>query len=536
MKILSLKPGHDGAVAYVEDGKLGFSLEAEKDSFERHAVLSPSTFLQALELMPSSPDVIALSGWHKFIGEPYALQQSIGAGYAGLGELRDLPFQLFGRDVRYFTSSHERSHLYCAVALAPYAPIDQCVILLWEGVIGSFYHWRNGGSNIRRIPVLWQPGARYGALFALADPTFPTTMASPRHEDAGKLMALAAYGNAEQLTNEERSTVERLLRSDSSLYPFRKEAYRESPLFNCEVEAASLKNAARYLSDRLFELFLEAARTSCPHDLPLIISGGCGLNCEWNTRWRNCGLFTSVFVPPVCNDSGSAIGTGVEAASHFGGECALDWSVYCGAPFVMDVVADHSEWQIEPLDAAGVAARLARDEVIAWVQGRYEIGPRALGHRSILASPLNEGNRDRLNAIKRRAHYRPIAPCCLDNELALHFEGQGEDPYMLYFHRVSTAALPAITHVDGTARVQVVKAGDGSTFEGILSACRDVTGFGVLCNTSLNFPGLGFINRLSDLLAYAGVTGIDCAVVEDSVYVRRQDPRAGKSVGTNRQG
>jgi hydroxymethyl cephem carbamoyltransferase len=160
--------------------------------------------------------------------------------------------------------------------------------------------------------------------------------------------------------------------------------------------------------------------------------------------------------------------------------------------------------------------------VVAWVQGRAEIGPRALGHRSLLASPLKAENKDVLNEIKLREPYRPVAPACLLEELPRWFEDAREDPYMLFFARVKTDALPAVTHVDRTARVQSVGPDGDPRFRALLQAQSRRTGYGVLCNTSLNYKGFGFINRSADLFFYCERRSIDHAVVGDAWYRRRR--------------
>ncbi|MQB01928.1 MAG: hypothetical protein GEU78_16920 [Actinobacteria bacterium] len=154
------------------------------------------------------------------------------------------------------------------------------------------------------------------------------------------------------------------------------------------------------------------------------------------------------------------------------------------------------------------------------LEGRYEIGPRALGHRSLLASPLLASSKQVLNTIKGREAYRPIAPCCRCEELDRLFVSPVEDPYMLYFSLIKTNALPAITHADGTARVQSVRAGDVPMLHRLLQAFGSQTGYGVLCNTSLNYHGRGFINSMSELLAYCEASEIREVVVEDRWYRR----------------
>lgn len=408
------------------------------------------------------------SGWHKFLAGQHS---TIGAGYNGPDRVSVRDGHFFGTAVKVFSSSHERSHLFSAAALAPGAPLERCVILVWEGVTGAFYEWADYGAKISRTHVMSQPGARYAALFGLADPTFPDSGSDPRMEDAGKLMALAAFAEAGAIEPAERTTVDRLLTVGESMYPFDKSSFAGSPLHNCGVTTDEFHRAARYLTDRIFEIFRQAAVDLCPRDVPLLIAGGCGLNCEWNRRWRDSGLFTDVFVPPCANDSGSAIGHAVDAATHFGEQCKLTWSVYAGAPFRHDIAADPGLWSTQPLHLGQLAGVLANGRVVAWVEGRYEIGPRALGHRSLLASPLTATSKQQLNAIKHRADYRPIAPVCRAEDLGRWFSPVIDDPYMLYFSDVTTDALPAITHVDGSARVQSGSSRSGNTSYRSCTSC-----------------------------------------------------------------
>jgi len=126
----------------------------------------------------------------------------------------------------------------------------------------------------------------------------------------------------------------------------------------------------------------------------------------------------------------------------------------------------------------------------------------------------------RLNGIKRREPYRPIAPVCLAEEASRCFDGADLSPHMLYFFKVRAPELRAVTHVDGSARVQTVSQADNPRVHSLLSAFKNETGFGVLCNTSLNFPGRGFINRSSALFAFAVAEGIETVVVDDRMFTR----------------
>jgi hydroxymethyl cephem carbamoyltransferase len=516
MLIFALKPAHDGGIAVVRDGRLLFSLEAEKDSFDRYSGLTPTTLLDAARLCDDVPDVVALGGWHK--AKPSV--GNIGAGYLG-EELQSEFSTFFGKRVRFFSSSHERSHILSAIGMAPESEHEFQTVLVWEGAAGSFFVVDRRGQVIRTVPVMTQPGARYSFIFSLADPGFPDRAPEQRLGDSGKLMALAAFADPEDADPDVVATVDQILKLET-LYPVPKGQFRDSPLYNAGVQSPVAKAAAALITQRIFDTFRSRAEQALPAGTPLRISGGCGLNCDWNELWRRSGHFSSVFVPPCPNDSGSAIGTAIDAQLAETGDYRIDWSVYSGLAFDEDAVPDASRWETRRYTAAALAQALAERRVVAWVQGRWEIGPRALGNRSLLAEPFHRETKDRLNEIKKREDYRPIAPACRVEDLGEAFDADFEDPYMLYFRRVRTPRLAAVTHVDGTARVQTVSRTDNAALHELLSAFAAERGLGVLCNTSLNYNGLGFINRMSDLVNYCESRGVDDMVVGDRWYVRRR--------------
>ena len=511
MLILGVKPGHDGAIAALQDGRLLFSLEGEKDSFPRHAALGPGMTLELAELLPEAPDVIAYSGWHK---TPVLGHKDDGAGYPGPDALAHRSARLFGKETKIFTSSHERSHIAMAVGMAPKDDASLRAVLCWEGSIGSFYLLDERCELKSVIPVMSSPGYRYGFVYALADETAPL---APRLEDAGKLMALAAFAKPSDAGPEITRFIDKLLEPDTRL---NKSAHKDAPIYNVGVESELTKAAAAVITERIFEAFAAAARTHLPPGLPLYISGGCGLNCEWNMRWRTLGHFSSVFVPPCTNDSGSALGTAIDAQWQFTDERTIEWDVYSGLEFEWDIEPDSGKWQRRQLNLAELAAELERGRIVAWIQGRWEIGPRALGNRSILAEPFQSSTRDRLNEIKQREGYRPVAPCCRIEDAGKVYDDASGDPYMLYFRRALSDDLKAVTHVDGTARVQTVTSQANKRLHDLLSAFSERTGLGVLCNTSLNFRGHGFINRMSDLAMYCERRGIHDFVAGDAWFQR----------------
>lgn len=515
MKILGMKPGHDGTLALIDaqSRQLEFSIEAEKDSYPRYEVLHPELLVLGGELADTFPDVVAVSGWNK---RSLSTRDGRGVGYLGHADdaVRHHRSRMFGRDITYFTSSHERSHLWCAYALSPFAQGQPCYALVWEGELGDFY-FIDEQLRVEKIgQVMSAPGKRYALLYSLADPGFAQPRGKFRHEDAGKLMALCAYGESGPMTPEEVATSDALLGSGDIGRDFSKQELRHLRHHDIGLTHPEFTRLAKRHSDRIFEQFRQFAELRLQRGLPLLIAGGCGLNCDWNTAWRNSGLFSAVFAPPCTNDTGSSIGTAVDAMREFTGQAKLSWDVYCDREFVDDRPA-MPDVTLEPLDLGKVAKLLADGAVVAWTHGRCEMGPRALGHRSLLAAPFTEAMRDRLNAIKKREPFRPIAPLCLEEDVAEHFDWQGPSPHMLFFQKVRNAALRAVTHVDGTARVQTVREATEARVWRLLREFRAVTGAGVLCNTSLNFNGAGFINRTSDLHAYCRMHGIDAFVYGD---------------------
>ena len=524
MLILAIKPDHDGAIAAISGREVLFSLESEKDSFGRHAPLTPTRVLEAAQLLDRTPDVLALGGWSR-------RHHTIGAGYGGTGEpLRDT-LRLFGGDCELFSSTHERSHIAMACGMAPADDARQRAVLVWEGSLGSFYLVNERWEVTAGFPVLSQPGARYSFLFSIADETFPDRGASHRLEDAGKLMALAAYGDPETTEPAVVDTVERIL-ALPEVDPAPKHLFSDSPIYNAGVQTQLFKDAAALLNERIFDVFRATAERHLPAGIPLHVSGGCGLNCDWNARWRELEHFASVFVPPCTDDSGSALGTGIDALTALSGDPHVDWDVYAGLAFVPDAEPDPEVWEQRELREDALADALAEGAIVAWVQGRWEIGPRALGNRSLLAEPFDPRTRDRLNAIKQREDYRPIAPVCRIEDAARLFSGGGyEDPYMLYFRRVVGQGLGAISHVDRSARVQTVSHATNPALHELLGAFAARHGAGVLCNTSLNFRGHGFINRMSSLVDYCEARGVSDMVVDGRWFHCRREVVPGRSLG-----
>lgn len=524
MDIVAYNPGHDGAVSHIRDGRLVSSLEAEKDSNYRYSPLSSRDILDAIGQLEQVPDALCAGGW--WPREPRPTGPTNHVGYRGIDETQIMVSErrFFGKTIPFFSSSHERSHLLCGFGMSPFPQGAPCYALIWEGAIGAFYEIGPDMKITLLADVMNQPGNRYASIYGLADPTFPKNAPFSRFSDAGKLMALASFSRRDIATPEEEALIEFILSSRDvrlDLY-----AHLDSSVhFNVGLDDEEFRNFAGIYSDRIFETFYRFAEANLRKGLPLVIAGGCGLNCDWNTKWVETGHFSEVFVPPVPNDSGSAIGTAVDAQFHFTGNAKIEWGVYAGLPFVADADVVPGRYDTSDVTNEDVADMLSAGLILGWVSGRYEIGPRALGNRSILAAPFDDATRMRLNEIKQREQFRPIAPVCLEEDAAQWFGCHRASPFMLYTYQARTGALSAVTHVNGTARLQTVTAAANPRLHDLLVAFKARTGYGVLCNTSLNFSGKGCINNLTDLDAYASERELDGFVIEGRAYLRRDSER-----------
>src|SRR5664280_1208514 len=213
MKILSYNPGHDGAIAYLKDGHLMFSIEAEKNSSYRYSPISSHDVFRILGELDEIPDVICTGGWWPRDDYEYLHGSDVHVGYRGESKSDVIidKRRLFGSHVHYFSSSHERSHLLSAYGMSSLSKGTPCNALIWEGAIGAFYEIDSELNITLLADVLNQVGNRYALLYGLADPTFPKDRPYFRFQDAGKLMALTSFSNRSTPTSEEKKLLTYLL-------------------------------------------------------------------------------------------------------------------------------------------------------------------------------------------------------------------------------------------------------------------------------------------------------------------------------------
>ena len=274
---------------------------------------------------------------------------------------------------------------------------------------------------------------------------------------------------------------------------------------------------------RLEEVLLELLRWL--HDETgercLTMAGGVALNCVANSRLFEEGPFAEIWAQPASGDSGTALGAALYVARELGDTVEPLRTPALGREWSdeeLRVWLDTAAIAYErPADIAeAVAEVLADNGIVAWFQGCSEYGPRALGHRSLLANPLYPENLERINDVKGREQFRPVAPMVLAEKAPEIFAGPLPSPYMLFTHRVADAwkkRIPAVVHVDGTARIQTVDRGQEPLVARMLEAFEARTGTPVVVNTSLNTAGRPMVDDPRDALECFGSAPIDALAI-----------------------
>lgn len=264
----------------------------------------------------------------------------------------------------------------------------------------------------------------------------------------------------------------------------------------------------------------------------VVLSGGVALNCPANARAARETPFEHVRVAPAVDDSGLPLGA-AQAVAHdlFGlprpdvdpdsAEIAYLGGAYDDYAVERAIAAAGDAVRVSECgDAAGAAAEdIAGGRIVAWFEGRSEVGPRALGHRSILADARPAENWRRVNQLKKREEWRPFAPAVLREKADRWFDGPLPSPHMLFTAQVRGADLPAITHVDGSARVQTVGPECGG-FRRLLEAFDARTGVPVVMNTSFNGPGEPIVETPEQAIEFLKSSGIDAVFLEGRKLVR----------------
>ena len=269
------------------------------------------------------------------------------------------------------------------------------------------------------------------------------------------------------------------------------------------------------------------------HAENLCMAGGVALNCVMNARIRDRGPFKHIWVQPAAGDAGTALGAAlwIDALERDSNErrYCMDHA-FLGPSYSDDEIEQFLRWSKLPYRrltniAEEVADILAQDKVIGWFQHRLEFGPRALGARSILASPISPTMQARLNEIKDREDFRPVAPVVLEEEASNWFANAHVSPFMLFIYDVlpdKADSIPAVRHVDGTARIQTINRQQHALYYDLIKAFQARTGVPVLVNTSFNTRGEPIVCTPRDAVECFWTSPLDALVIGSFLLEKSQ--------------
>ncbi|MXV16674.1 carbamoyltransferase family protein [Hufsiella ginkgonis] len=398
-------------------------------------------------------------------------------------------------DFEWHFVEHHISH--AASAYFP-SPFGHAAVLTLDGrgELATTTYNLGRGNDLERIGQVNMPNS-LGLLYEQVT----THLGFLHSSDEYKVMALASYGKP-GFVYEFRSMIRIGENGQYSIDSGKIEEYFGPKRLRNEEFTAYHFNIAHslqvVLEDTVLELAAYLHRET--RETNLCLAGGVALNCVLNARIRDRGPFRNIWVQPASGDSGTALGAAIWIDSKLRNSQTKD--------FVMEHVywgPDYTDMEIErflklakvpyrKLDniAEETAGLLVQDKIIGWFQGKMEFGPRALGSRSILASPINPDMQSRLNVVKDREDFRPVAPVVLQEEAHAWFKGAGYSPFMLFVYDVlpgKEEQIPAVRHVDGTARIQTINERQHPEYYALLKAFYRRTGVPVLINTSFNTLG-----------------------------------------------
>ncbi len=428
-------------------------------------------------------------------------------------------------------------HSHAASAFYP-SPFDEAAVLIMDGV-GEWATTSLGLGRGNKVDILKE--IRFPHSLGMLYSAFTYYLGFKVNDGEYKVMGLAPYGEPKYknliLDNLMDLRDDGSFRLDMSYFNYctgltmtnrRFDAlFGEPPRASDSMLTQRDMDLARSVQEVTEEIVLRLARHlhSETGQKNLCMAGGVGLNCVANGRVLREGPFENIWIQPASGDAGGALGVAYAVAHHHGGIARPNLlkrrdrmaGTYLGPEFSTDDIR-------QALDARGavyhelddnvlfdsVAKNLASEKVVGWFQGRMEFGPRALGNRSILGDPRSPSIQRALNLkIKYRESFRPFAPAVLRDDVTNYFEFDGDSPYMLFVapvradrHRqlneaetnmqgleklnIPRSDIPAITHVDYSARIQTVHEDTNPRFHRLIEAFKELTGYGVLVNTSFN--------------------------------------------------
>lgn len=587
MKILGISAWyHDSAAALLVDGRIVAAAQEERFSRRKHDPSFPSQAVAwcLREAGLAAWDLDAIAFYEKpFRKFDRILVESLAVAPRGLRRfLAAMPLWLRARlwarstiletlgapRVPLHFLQHHESH--AAAAFAP-SPFEEAAVLTIDGV-GEWTTnglWHARGSSLRAVKELRYPDS-LGLLYS----AFTTYCGFAVNDGEYKLMGLAPYGEPVFEAAIREHLVD--LRDDGS-YALNPSmfAYRHRDATTAEAFHRLFGGPPRDASEPLRKRHADLARSiqAVTEDIVLrqarharavtgarnlCLAGGVALNCVANGRLARERIFDAMWIQPAAGDAGGALGAAfalwfrLANPQRTAGPDDQQRASFLGPAFDEATIEDalrRSGFPYERLSQEALvreaAAALAEGQVLGWYQGRMEYGPRALGNRSILADPRDAAMQSRVNqAVKFREGFRPFAPVVRSARMAAWFDMPCESPYMLLTgqvlgaepspfpgaddviarHGVRTASpIPAVTHVDGSARVQSVPEGWNPGLEALLDAFEARTGCPVLLNTSFNVKDEPIVCTPWDAVACYARTDIDRLVMGPFITARKHE-------------
>ncbi|MEY9952962.1 carbamoyltransferase [Leifsonia sp. EB34] len=566
--VLGLNLSHDRSAALVRDGKIVVAIEEERLDRIKHSegFLVQGHFEKITKTIPMKSIAYCLDAAGASIDELDLVIGNRPLGDGAVGRiLRELPIRDKGK-VRALP--HPGHHLgHASVAYYPSGFEEAAVLVVDQagardkasGRIEKHTLFRGNGRSLTRVAETTYP-RDYSDLslglfydFFTTKLGFVTRYGTPDwgifncggYPEAGKTMGLAPYGSPRDEWGSWLTYDGFDIRSSQRELESRWQEIVEAEGRDFDVrdplrwQTQFARDVARKVQDELESAMLHLAAHA--HDVTglskLCLAGGVTLNSVTNQRIREESAFTDVFIPGPAGDSGVAIGCALYGSVEVLGEDrpipmrGADFGRSYSRDSVLEAlraVADHTDVVLahRPAAPAEVAALVADHFVVGWFSGGSEMGPRALGHRSLVADARHPEMRDYLNnVVKHREPFRPFAPSALAEEASAWFEFSGESPFMLLVPSVRQErreTVPSITHVDGTARLQTVNADDSPEYHSLISAFRALTGVPIVLNTSYNDAGEPIVETPWDALCTFVRTELDYLWL-DGVLVSKVD-------------
>lgn len=324
---------------------------------------------------------------------------------------------------------------------------------------------------------------------------------------AGKLMGLQSYGNVDyeflhKLRKYNIKYVDKIF--DEGLWF----SYKKDEL----VGELTLLDWIKTVHERIGEVIIDFFEKNANKEEIIFYSGGCALNIVWNTKLKE--KFPNLIIAPHCNDEGLSFG-GLEWLRI---KNNLPYFNIDKFPFIQSDISPSSEPSIETIKMA--ARQLSEGKIIAWYQGNGEVGPRALGNRSILMDPRIVNGKEKINRIKKRENYRPFGASVLEEYCQEYFHCTFKDEYMLYSFRPKKQKMDSITHIDNTCRVQTLSYNSNTSLRKLLECFHEITECPVLLNTSLNLAGAPLASAPDIAFEMFETSELDSLFVGDAYYTK----------------